>query len=170
MLNPLEAINEEISLAGKYAQEDAAQAVAEARFIREENGYYEQSIQEKLDNGLLEDFPDDQTPGSQSQRVSRLISCRLMWRSPSRGMAWASCSSATTWIVRLTSSAARARSQKGKTGSSPALRSKASTLRPFRLARRESQEGNQRPSAGHDRQPPGSPVVHGDCRSRGPLW
>ena len=62
VLNPLEAINEEISLAGKYAQEDAAQAVAEARFIREENGYYEQSIQEKLDNGLLEDFPDDQTP------------------------------------------------------------------------------------------------------------
>ena len=62
VLNPLEAINEEISLAGKYAQEDAAQAVAEARFVREENGYYEQSIQEKLDNGLLEDFPDDQTP------------------------------------------------------------------------------------------------------------
>ena len=37
-LNPLETINEEISLAGKYAQEDLAQAVAEARFIREENG------------------------------------------------------------------------------------------------------------------------------------
>ena len=142
MLNPLEAINEEISLAGKYAQEDAAQAVAEARFIREENGYYEQSIQEKLDNGLLEDFPDDQTPEypEPEGEPSYQLPADVAKSKPRYGLGvvqFGNDLDRAAYIIR-----SKSKKSKGKTGSSPALRSKASTLRlcgsTARKSRRQS--------------------------------
>ena len=59
VFQPINAMREEIRLADQYARQDAAEADAQARAKREANGYYGQDIDKKLDNGLLEDFPED---------------------------------------------------------------------------------------------------------------
>lgn len=59
VFQPINAMREEIRLADQYARQDAVEADAQARAKREANGYYGQDIDKKLDNGLLEDFPED---------------------------------------------------------------------------------------------------------------
>ena len=62
MLSPIRAIQEEIAQADAYARADAEQKMAEIEARDEANGYYEQDIQQQLDNGMLDDFPEPTEP------------------------------------------------------------------------------------------------------------
>jgi len=62
MLSPIRAIQEEIAQADAYARADAEQKMAEIQARDEANGYYEQDIQQQLDNGMLDDFPEPTEP------------------------------------------------------------------------------------------------------------
>lgn len=62
MLSPIRAIQEEIAQADAYARADAKQKMAEIQARDEANGYYEQDIQQQLDNGMLDDFPEPDEP------------------------------------------------------------------------------------------------------------
>lgn len=56
--DPQAAFGEELRLAEEYAARDAFVENETARKAREDEGFYEQSLEEQLDNGLMEKFPD----------------------------------------------------------------------------------------------------------------
>ena len=62
MLSPIRAIQEEIAQADAYARADAERQMAEIQARDEANGYYEQDIQQQLDNDMLDDFPEPNEP------------------------------------------------------------------------------------------------------------
>ena len=62
VVDPINAMREEIRLAGKYAEMDAAAGAAEAQATRVQEGFYEQDLNEQKNKGLLERFPDEPEP------------------------------------------------------------------------------------------------------------
>ena len=62
VVDPINAMREEIRLAGQYAEMDAAVEAAEAQAARVQEGFYEQDLNEQKSKGLLERFPDEPEP------------------------------------------------------------------------------------------------------------
>ena len=60
--NPDGMLAQEVELADNYAAKDAAVAEAQARAEREASGYYDKTLEQNLDEGLMDQFPDDPEP------------------------------------------------------------------------------------------------------------
>jgi hypothetical protein len=69
--NPQAAFGEEVRLAEEYAARDALVENETARKVREDEGFYDQPLEEQLDNGLMEKFPEEE-PGTVADLVDDL--------------------------------------------------------------------------------------------------